>query len=89
MDAVESDRPVLLGGPDGARSLAARAATQLERAGALIAVLPTAEGAAVEAPEVAETIARSFVDANWPGALVDVWAPDWARAPPRGDRMTR
>ncbi len=50
MDAVGTERPVLIGGLEAARSLAALAATQPERVGGLIAISPTARGGAVESP---------------------------------------
>jgi pimeloyl-ACP methyl ester carboxylesterase len=62
IDAAGSERPVLLGALDGARSLAALAATHPQRVGALIAVLATAKGGAVEAPEIADNAVRSLVD---------------------------
>jgi hypothetical protein len=80
---------VLLGGLDGARSLAALAATRPERAGGLIAVWGTACGATVEAPVVGEMVVRSFADASWPGAPVQIWAPAWAADPVRRDRPAR
>jgi class 3 adenylate cyclase len=89
MDAAEAERPVLLGGLDGARSLAALAATQPERVGALIAIGATARGGAVEAPEVADAVAQSFTDLSWPGRLPEIWAPGWMDDPVRRDRLVR
>ena len=89
IDAAGAERPVLLGGLDGARSLAALAATQPERVGALIAISATARGAAVEAPEVADAVAESFADLSWPGRLPALWAPGWMDDPVRRDRLTR
>ena len=89
MDAVGAERPVLFGGLDGARSLAALAATHPERAGGLLAVAATVRGGAVEAPEIADTVVESLADLSWPGDLVDVWAPAWAADPVRRDRLTR
>ena len=89
MDAVGADRPFLLGATDGARALAAVAATQPERVAGLIAVWGTARGAAVASPETADMVARSLADLNWPGDLLDYWAPTWVADPIRRDRATR
>lgn len=89
MDAAGAGRPFLLGGTDGARSLAALAATQPERVAGLIAVWGTARGAAVVAPESADVVARSITGLNWPGDLLEYWTPQWSRDPIRRDRMTR
>ena len=89
MDAVGSERPMLLGGADGARSLAALAATQPERVGGLIGVAPTARGVAAAAPGLAEELIQSIVDLEWPARVVDIWAPDWADDPVRRDRLER
>lgn len=89
MDATGADRPFLVGATDGARSLAALAATKPERVSGLIAVWATARGAAVASPGTADSIVRSFADLNWPGDLVDLWAPQWAADPVRRDRLVR
>jgi class 3 adenylate cyclase len=89
MDAVGAERPVLLGGSDGARSLAALAALHPNRVGRLIAVAATARGGAVAAPEVAEAAARSLAGLDWPGSVMDLWAPEWAHDPVRRDRANR
>jgi class 3 adenylate cyclase len=88
LDAAGSERPVLLGALDGARSLATLAATQPQRVGGLIAVLATARGA-VDAPEIADNIVRSLVDLDWPAGIVAMWAPEWSKDPVRRDRLTR
>jgi class 3 adenylate cyclase len=89
MDAVGAERPVLLGALDGARSLAALAATQPDRFGGLIAVLASAKGGAVEAPEIADSAVRSLADLDWPEGIIDLWAPGWAEDPVRRDRLIR
>jgi class 3 adenylate cyclase len=89
MDAVGADRPFLLGATDGARALAAVAATQPERVAGLIAVWGTARGAAVASPETADMVTQSLADLNWPGDLLDYWAPTWMADPIRRDRATR
>jgi class 3 adenylate cyclase/pimeloyl-ACP methyl ester carboxylesterase len=89
MDATGAGRPFLLGGSDGARSLAAVAATQPERVAGLIAIWGTARGTAVVSPEVADVVARSLADLSWPGDLLKSWTPQWTRDPVHRDRMTR
>lgn len=89
MDAVESERPVLLGATDGARSLAALAATRPERAGGLIAIAPSARGIGAESPELAETMVQSFDHLDWPGSFMGLWAPSWTADPERRDRFNR
>jgi class 3 adenylate cyclase len=89
MDAVDSARPILMGALDGARSLAALAATQPARAGGLIALAPTAQGLAVTSPDFAAELARDIETLDWPGATVDIWAPEWASDPVRSDLLRR
>jgi class 3 adenylate cyclase len=89
MDAVGTERPVLLGGLEGARSLAALAATQPERVGGLVAISGTARGGAVESPEVADVVVASFAGLDWPGGLIELWAPGWMDDPVRRDRLVR
>ena len=89
MEAAGLERPVLLGGLDGARSLALLAATHPDQAGGLIALVPSARGGAAASPEIAERVAHDLVDLEWPAALVDAWAPEWARDPARRDRLER
>ena len=89
IEATGVERPFLFGATDGARSLAALAATRPEKAAGLIAAWGTVRGAAVESPGTAEAIARAFADLDWPGALMDRWAPQWAADPVRRDRMIR
>lgn len=89
MDATGAERPFLLGASDGARSLAAVAATQPERAAGLIAVWGTARGVGVASPETAEVVARSLADLSWPGNLLESWVPHWWADPVRRDRMIR
>lgn len=89
MDAVGAERPFLLGATDGARALAAVAATQPERVAGLIAIWGTARGAAVASPETADMVTRSLAQLNWPGDLLDYWAPTWMADPVRRDRAIR
>jgi len=89
MDAAGSDRPFLLGSLDGARSLAALAATHPDRVAGLIAVLATARGIAVESPTSGDAVARSLAGQDWPSGIFDVWAPDLVADPTRRDRFAR
>ena len=89
MDATGAERPFLLGAADGARSLAALAATQPERAAGLIALWGTARGAAAASLEWGDVVAQSLADLNWPGDLVESWIPRWSKDPIRRDRATR
>jgi len=89
MDAVGAERPVLVGGADGARSLAALAATHPDRAGSLVAVAPSPRGAGVAAPDIVEAATRGLVTLDWPGPFVDLWAPEWASDPVRRERLAR
>jgi class 3 adenylate cyclase len=89
MDAVGTERPFLLGAIDGARALAAVAATQPDRVAGLIAVWATARGAAVASPDSADIAVQSLADLNWPVPLVDYWAPQLAADPVRRDLVIR
>ncbi len=88
IDAVGAQRPVLMGALDGARSLALLAATRPERVGGLIALSPTARGGAASSPEIADAVTQSLADlSDFPGRLVDLYAPQWAVDPARRDRL--
>jgi class 3 adenylate cyclase len=89
MEAAGSDRPFLLGALDGARSLAALAATHPDRVAGLIAILGTPRGIALESPASAEAVARGIAELDWPGGIFEVWAPDWVTDSVRRDRMAR
>jgi class 3 adenylate cyclase len=89
MDAVGAEQPVLLGGLDGARSLAALAALHPERVGRLVAIAATARGGAAAAPEVAEAVSHSLVGLEWPVSIMPLWVPDWMDDPVRLERATR
>jgi class 3 adenylate cyclase len=89
MDAVGAERPFVAGATDGARSLAALAATQPERVAGLIALWGTVRGAAMASPETAAIVARNLADLNWPGNLLESWAPHWWKDPVLRDRATR
>lgn len=89
MDAVESERPVLLGSTEGARSAAALAAMHPERAAGLIVVAGTVRGAAASSPEFGEEVAASIADETWPEGIIGFFAPEMARDPERRDRLIR
>ena len=90
MDATDARRPALMGSLDGARSQALLAATRPERVGGLIAFAPSARGAAVSSPELAESAAKAIAElTDWPGPLTELYAPQWAADPARFGRLKR
>jgi len=90
MDAVDSQRPMLVGSVEGARSLALLAATRPERVAGLIAFAPSARGAASTSPILAENAAQAIAGlTDWPGPLVEVYTPQWATDPVRNTRTRR
>jgi class 3 adenylate cyclase len=90
MDAVAAERPVLLGGTEGARSLAVLAATRPERVTSLIAVTPTVRGAAATDPAAADQMVAGLSDVeSWPYAVLDIFAPEWAEDPVKRERLAR
>ena len=90
MDAADARRPVLMGSLDGARSLALLAATRPKRVGGLIALSPSAHGAATSSPEFADAAAQAIAElTDWPGPLTGLYAPEWAADPVRNDRLVR
>ena len=91
IDAAAGRRPVLIGSQDGARSLALLAATRPERVGGLIAFSPAARGtAATASPGFADTAAQAIAElTDWPGRMIDLYAPQWANDPVRARRFNR
>lgn len=90
MDVVGSERPALLGGVDGGRSLALLAATRPERVSALLAVSPSVRGAGVGNPEFTGLVTDALTDLrDWPYSIARVFAPDWADDPVRLERLSR
>jgi class 3 adenylate cyclase len=90
MDAVGAERPALLGGTEGARSLASLAATHPDRVGSLIAVAPTVRGAAATDPAAAERIAAGLSEPeSWPYPVLDIFVPELARDPARRRQLAR
>jgi class 3 adenylate cyclase len=90
IDAVGAKRPVLIGSLDGARSLALLAATRPERVSGLIALSPTVRGGAASSPELADSAAQGLADfSDWPGPIVELYAPQWAADPVRREMLDR
>lgn len=90
MEAVGSERPVLFGGVDGARSLAVLAATHPDRVSSLIAVSPSVRGVATGQDEFAARVSGSLADLrDWPYSICTVFAPAWADDPVRWERLAR
>ncbi len=90
MDAVGSERPVLFGGVEGARSLAVLAATHPDRVLSLVAVLPSVRGVVAGRPELAEAFVAGLADLReWPYAIAHIFAPEWAGDPVRLERLAR
>lgn len=90
MDAVGAQRPVLLGGVEGSRSLAVLAATHPARVSSLIAVSPSVCGAVAATPSAADELAASITGLDtWPYPIIHLFAPDWAEDPTRRERVAR
>jgi class 3 adenylate cyclase len=90
MEAVGAERPVLLGGTEGARSLAVLAATRPDRVTSLIAVSPSVRGAAATSSEMADRMATVLSDVgDYPYPVLDIFAPEWASDPVRRERLAR
>jgi class 3 adenylate cyclase len=88
IEATGARRPVLVGGSDGARSLALLAATQPELVGGLIAFAPTVRGLAAQNPELLDMALKSLADLEY-ASLASAIAPAWADDPVRHDRLER
>ncbi len=90
MEATGARLPVLVGSVDGARSLALLAATRPERVGGLIALAPTVRGAAAASGRFATMASQAVTDfADYPGRLVEAYAPSLAKDPARCDQVSR
>ena len=85
MEAVGAERPAVIGGLDGARSLAVLAATYPERVASLIALAPTARGLTDAPPEVVEKLVRGATGSD-PDSVLELLAPEW---PPTRAAWTR
>ena len=89
MDAVKTERPVLLGALDGGRSLAALAATHPERVSSLVTFASSPLGAAARSPKIRADLERALSSVDWPDPAVALFAPDWADDPVRRDQLAR
>jgi len=88
MDAVGAERPVLLSGLDGARSLAVLAATHPDRAGALVALSPSARSLILDDEELTSAAATAVADGEL-AASAGLFAPRYVADPVRADRLER
>ncbi len=88
IEATGARRPVLVGGSDGARSLALLAATQPELVGGLIAFAPTVRGLAAQNPGLLDLALSSLSSLEY-ASLASAVAPAWADDPVRHDRLER
>jgi class 3 adenylate cyclase len=88
MDAVGAERPVLLSGLDGARSLAVLAATHPDRVGALVAVSPSARSLILDDHELTSVVTKAAADGEL-AASAGLLAPRYAADPVRADRLER
>ena len=88
MDAVGAERPVLLSGLDGARSLAVLAATHPNRVRALVAVSPSAHSLILDNHELTSAATNAAADGEL-AASAGLLAPRYTADPVRADRLER
>ena len=88
MDAVGTERPVLLGNADAARSLAVLAATHPDRAGSLVLLSPSARSFLALSGTSAE-FGRAFEHFAAFAPLAALFAPGYAADPVRAERLVR
>jgi len=88
MDAVGAQRPVLLSGLDGARSLAVLAATHPDRVGALIALSPSVRSLILDDDELTSAV-TSAAAAGDLAASARLLAPRYVADPVRADWLER
>ena len=88
MDAVGAERPVLLSGLDGARSLAVLAATHPNRVRALVALSPSAHSLILDDHELASAATQAAADGEL-AASAGLLAPRYTADPVRADRLER
>jgi class 3 adenylate cyclase len=88
MDAVGAERPVLLSGLDGARSLAVLAATHPDRVGGLVALSPSARSLILDDEELTATVTRAAASGEL-AASARLLAPRYTADPVRADRLER
>ena len=88
MDAVGAERPVLLSGLDGARSLAVLAATHPNRVRALVALSPSARSLILDDHELTSAATNAAADGEF-AASAGLLAPRYTADPVRADRLER
>jgi class 3 adenylate cyclase len=88
MDAVAAERPVLLSGLDGGRSLAVLAATHPDRVGALVALSPSARSLILDNQELTSAATNAAGDGEL-AAAAGLLAPRYVADPVRADRLVR
>src|SRR3954469_427914 len=88
MNAVGAERPVLLSGLDGARSLAVLAATHPDRVRTLVALSPSARSLILDDEELTSAATRAAADGELP-VSARMLAPRYAADPVRADRLER
>jgi class 3 adenylate cyclase len=89
MDAVGSERPIVVGGADGARSLAVLAATRPDRVGGLIAFAPSAASIGAMLPQLQTAIEELRVDPRDGYRGFAMLSQRYAADPVRADRLER
>ncbi len=89
MDEVSTERPVLVGEGDSARSFAALAAVHPDRAGGLIALASSPRGVGDTAPELINEIVDGITSRDWPAGALDLFAPEWGEDPLRRSALAR
>jgi class 3 adenylate cyclase len=88
MDAVAAERPVLLSGLDGARSLAVLAATRPNRVGALVMLSPSARSLILDDEALTSAVTKAAAEGELAGSAA-LLAPRYAADPVRADRLER
>src|SRR4051812_46687363 len=88
MDAVGVERPGLLSGFGGARSLSGVAATHPDRVGALIALSPSARSLILDDEKLTSAATKAAADGDL-AASAGMLAPTYAADPARADRLKR
>ena len=89
MDAVGIERPILVGGADGARSLAVLAATRPDRVGGLIAFAPSVASIGTMLPPLRAAVEKFASDARDGYQGFALLSPGYAADPLQADRLER
>jgi class 3 adenylate cyclase len=89
IDEVGSERPVLFGSTDCARSFATLAAVHPERAAGLIALSCSPRSVRDAPAELLDRLVDQIAGSDFPEGVVDMLAPEWADDRLRRDRLTR